>query len=135
MYASTKPIGSTKVATKTRSRDVWEVRRKIRVPTLQQGVGTAAVEKALKDVDGVLRVSVSPARPWVAVDYLVTKTDFQTLERALETAGYPPATGRWARFRSSWYQNLDLTGRDNASAPAPACCSKPPSRVTKSEVR
>ncbi len=124
---------STKAATtEARSRDVWEVRRKIRVPTLQEGMGTAAMDKALAGIDGVVRVSVDPVKPWVAVDYLVTKTDYQTLERALEAAGYPPATGRWARFKSGWYQNLDLTGRENAAAPAPACCNKPPSRVAKS---
>ena len=65
------------------------------------------------------------------MDYLVTKTDYQTLEGALEAAGYPPATGRWARVKSGWYQNLDLTGRDNAAAPTPACCNQPPSQVTK----
>jgi copper chaperone CopZ len=119
-------------ASKPRSRDVWEVRRKIGVPILREGVGATAMEKALAGIDGVLRVSVDPPKPWVVVDYLVTKTDYQALERALEAAGYPPATGRWARFRSGWYQNLDVTGRGNAEAPAPACCNKPPSRITKS---
>jgi copper chaperone CopZ len=85
-----------------------------------------AAERALADVDGVLRVSADLDKSRVIVDYLVTRTDYQSLEGALEAAGVPPATSRWARFKSGWYQNLDLTGRDNASAPAPACCSKPP---------
>jgi hypothetical protein len=63
----------------------------------------------------------------VVVDYLLTRTDYQSLEHALDAAGLTPAAGRWARFKSGWYQNLDLTGRDNAEVPAPACCSKPPS--------
>jgi copper chaperone CopZ len=90
-----------------------------------------ALEKALAGIDGVLRVSVDPAGPWVAVDYLLTKTDYQAIEGALKAAGHPPATGRWARIKSVWYQNLDLTGRDNAAAPSPACCNQPPGRVTK----
>ncbi|MGE5154910.1 MAG: heavy-metal-associated domain-containing protein [Bdellovibrio bacteriovorus] len=119
-------IGSGKAATQTRSRDVWEVRRKIRVPSLREGIDTPPIERALAGVDGVRRVSVDPAKPLITVDYLVTKTDYHAIERALGAAGYPPATGRWARFKSGWYQNLDLTGRDNATAPAPACCNRPP---------
>lgn len=41
----------------------------------------------------------------------MTKTDYQSLEGALESAGVPPAAGRWARFKSGWYQNLDVTGQ------------------------
>ena len=113
-------------ATKNQTDSAWKVRRRIRNPGLRDKTGKAAAERALNDVDGVLRVSVDPEQSRVIVDYLVTKTDYQTLEGALEAAGVPPATSRWARFKSGWYQNLDLTGRDNASAPAAACCSKPP---------
>lgn len=113
-------------ATKNEALSAWEVRRRIRVRGLRDKTGKAAAERALGDVDGVLRVSADPEKSRVIVDYLVTKTDYQSLEGALEAAGVPPATGRWARFKSGWYQNLDLTGRDNGSTPAPACCSKPP---------
>jgi len=113
-------------ATKNQTDSAWKVRRRIRNPGLRDKTGKAAAERALNDVDGVLRVSVDPEKSRVIVDYRVTKTDYQTLEGALEAAGVPPATSRWARFKSGWYQNLDLTGRDNASAPAAACCSKPP---------
>ncbi|MFZ0790463.1 MAG: heavy metal-associated domain-containing protein [Chromatiaceae bacterium] len=111
---------------KPKSRDVWEVRRRIRLPALQDPHDDVAAERALAGIDGVLGVSVDHAKRWVAVDYLVTKTDYQSLERALEAAGLTPATGGWARFRSAWYQNLDLTGRENAAEPTPACCNKPP---------
>jgi copper chaperone CopZ len=104
----------------------WEVRRRIRVPALRDKAGKAAAERALTNVDGVRGVSVVPEKSRVVVDYLVTKTDYQSLEGALEAAGVSPAAGRWARFKSGWYQNLKLTGRDNASAPAASCCSKPP---------
>ena len=81
----------------------WEARRRIRVPGLRDNACKAAVERALTDVDGVLRVSVDPEKSRVVVDYLVTKTDYQSLEGALEAAGVPPAAGRWARFKSGWY--------------------------------
>ena len=111
---------------KSKSRDVWEVRRRIRLPALQHPADDVAAERALAGIDGVLGVSVDHAKRWVAVDYLITKTDYQSLERALEAAGLTPATRGWARLRSAWYQNLDLTGRENAAEPTPACCNKPP---------
>jgi len=112
--------------TKTRTRSTWEVRRKIPVPGLRGEEGRAAAEKVLTEIDGVVQVRVKAHMPVVVVDYLLTRTDYQSLEHALDAAGLTPAAGRWARFKSGWCQNLDLTGRDNASAPAPACCSKPP---------
>jgi hypothetical protein len=81
------------------------------------------VERALADIEGVLRVAADRAKEWAAVDHLVTETDYQSLERALAEVGFPPATGRWARLRSGWYQNLDLTGRENAAASPSACCN------------
>jgi len=86
------------------------------------------VERALADIEGVLQVSADCAKRSLAVAYLLTKTDFQSLEQALEDVGFPPATGRWARFISRWYQNLVLTGRENAAASPGACCNKPPTR-------
>jgi hypothetical protein len=114
-------------AAKTRTRSTWEVRRRIRVPGLRDEAGRVAAEEVLAGIDGVVQVTVKAQKPVVVVDYLLTKTDYPSLERALDAAGLAPVAGRWARFKSGWYQNLDLTGRDNASAPAPACCSRPPS--------
>jgi hypothetical protein len=44
----------------------------------------------------------------------------------LDDVGFAPARGRWAQIRSGWYQNLDLTGRENAATSPSACCNKPP---------
>ena len=82
----------------------------------------------MRDIDDVLQVSVDGTKHTILVRYLVTKTDYQALERALEAAGFPPAAGRWARFMSGWYQSLYLTGRENAGARPSACCNKPPTR-------
>lgn len=114
-------------STKNRTRSSWEVRRRIRVPGLRDEACRPAAEAVLRGIDGVVQVSVDRKKPVVVVDYLLTKTDYQSLEHALGAAGLAPAAGGWARFKSGWYQSLDLTGRDNASAPAPACCNKPPS--------
>jgi len=108
--------------------EAWVVRRCIRVPALAHPADAPLLERTLAEVDGVLRVAADPTQGSVKVDYLVTETDFQALEHALEMVGFPPAAGRWARLRSGWYQNLDLNGRANAAAPSGACCNKPPTR-------
>jgi len=106
-----------------------EVKRKIGLPAAPANADEAAnVERTMRDVDGVLHVSADPARRAILVRYLVTQTDYQSLERALDAAGLPPADSRWARFKSGWYRNLDLTGRENAGARPSVCCNKPPTR-------
>jgi len=107
----------------------WCVKRRIRIPAMGHPADGVTAERALANIDGVLRVSADCAKRSVAVTYLLTKTDFQSLEHALEDVGFPPPTSRWARFRSRWYQNLDLTGRENAAASPSACCNKPPTRM------
>jgi hypothetical protein len=86
------------------------------------------IEHALADTEGVLRATADTGKRWVTVDYLLTETDYRSLERALEDIGFPPERGRWARIRSGWYQNLDLTGRENAAASPGGCCNRPPAR-------
>ncbi|MFQ5482160.1 MAG: heavy metal translocating P-type ATPase [Nitrospinaceae bacterium] len=46
------------------------------------------VEKALQRVDGVLEVEVNLATEKVRLEYLETRTDSRTLQRALQKAGY-----------------------------------------------
>ncbi len=106
----------------------WEVKRKMRIPALGDPGDDSDLEQALACIEGVLRVSADHTKKRVSMTYLVTKTDYQSLERAAEAAGFPPAGNRWGRLKSVWYQNLDLTGRGNANAPASACCNKPPTK-------
>ena len=76
-------------------RSAWEVKRKIRLPTAPANpADVAALERALGDIAGVLQVAADCAKRAVAVRYLITETDYQTLEQALEAAGFPPANGR-----------------------------------------
>ena len=114
---------------KAEPKSAWEVKRKVCLPAAPANAAEAAnLERTLRDIDGVLQVSADPAKRKILVRYLVTETDYQALERALEAAGFPPAESRWARFKSGWYQSLDLTGRENAGARPSACCNKPPTR-------
>lgn len=116
-------------ATATDTDDAWRVRRRLQVPGLRGERDSALLRPLLEDIDGVLGVSVDAARGRVTVDYLLTKTDYGALEDTAAAAGFPPASGRWARVRAAWFQNLDLTGRANARTPEAACCGRPPGRA------
>jgi hypothetical protein len=104
----------------------WTVRRRLRVPRLRSLAEGVAVQRCLAGIDGVLRVSMDAPNGRVVVDYLLTKTNYRALEDALGTAGFLPPQGRWARMKSAWFENLDLTGRVNAATPKAACCNRPP---------
>jgi copper chaperone CopZ len=106
----------------------WTVRRRIRVPGLRNHAEGVAVQRCLAGIDGVPRVSVDAPTDRAVVDYVLTKTDYRSLQRELEAAGFAPAPGRWTRIKSALFQNLDLTGRAKAAIPKAACCNRPPRR-------
>lgn len=106
-------------------RSPWEVRRTLRFDRLEPG-GAAGLKAALLAVPGVLGVVVEDARQRARVRYAVTDTDYRSLQAAAGAAGWTPADGWWERRKAGWYQNLDLTGRENAAAKPAACCNKPP---------
>lgn len=102
----------------------WRVQRCFRLAAAP--ADDHALAQWLREQPGVHQVAVDGAGRRVDIGYLVTSTDYQALERLLDEAGCPPATGWWSRLRSGWYQNLDLNARDNAKQPPSACCNKPP---------
>lgn len=104
----------------------WEVRRKIKIPSISQPKDIETVNEALSQVSGLQAVMVDLSKQRLEVRYEITETDYQSIERVLEAAGFPPAGGWWARRRSNWFQSMDVTGRANAGARPSACCNKPP---------
>ena len=89
-----------------------------------------SVEQALKAVSGVQAVVVDGSNQTATVRYEITETDYRALRVALKDAGFALSDGWWARRRSNWFQNLDLTGRENARVRPSPCCNKPPTKPT-----
>lgn len=108
--------------------DAWKVRRTFLLPSLNRESDAGRVAEVLNGQPGVFDVSVDLPKKRIAVRYLMTQCDYQYLEQRLRNAGFSPKAGWWARFKSNWYQNLDLNARANAAAPPAACCNKPPAR-------
>ena len=103
-----------------------EVRRLIAIPALTGEVDAMMVEQAVNVLPGVANVAADITKHRLMVQYDAAQSDYQAIVQALDSAGFPPSHGWSSRIRGSVYQFLDTNARDNAKAPPPACCNKPP---------
>lgn len=104
----------------------WEVVRRIRLPGLVSAADAEAVRNTLNEVAGIREMAIDLPRQRLLVRYDVNEIDYATLRQVLENAGYPMPGGMLNRLRASLYQYADTNARDNAKAPPPPCCNKPP---------
>ena len=105
---------------------VWEVRRRIKLPALVHADDTRAVERAVSALSGVRKVAMDVDKHQISVRYDARQSTYQAIVEVLENIGFPPLDDWWSRLKGSLYQYSDTNARDNAKAPPPACCNKPP---------
>lgn len=110
------------------SATAWLVRRRFKIPALGEATDMPALTRAIEALPGVHEVRAEVARQRLVVHYAASKTDYRALCAALTRLGYAVAQDRWSALRGAWYQFTDNNVRENAQAPAPACCNKPPRR-------
>jgi hypothetical protein len=111
---------------KLEPRGPWEVVRRFRLPSLTTAADAQAIREVLEDKAGIEGYVLELPNRRLRVRYDVNRIDYKTLLRLLEQAGHPlPPTWR-NRLRASLYQYADDNARDNAKAPPPPCCNKPP---------
>ena len=104
----------------------WKVRRRINIPALVHAADALAVEDAISALSGVRRVATDEEKHQVVVLYDARQTDFESIVEVLENTGFPPLDSWFSRLKGNWIQFTDTNARDNAKAPPPACCNKPP---------
>ena len=104
----------------------WEVTRRIKLPALGHAAAAMAVERALESLIGVRKVRADVEKKQVRVRYDATGSNYQAIVRVLENTGFPPLDNWWSRLKAGWFQYPDTNSRDNAEAPSPPCCNKPP---------
>jgi len=85
-----------------------------------------AVERAVGALSGVRKVATDVDKHRVIVRYDASQSAYQAIVEVLESTGFPPLDSWWSRVKGNWYQFSDTNARDNAKAPPPACCNKPP---------
>ncbi len=102
------------------------VRRRIEIPALASEADARRVEQALDALPGLANAAVDIAKHHLEVEYDAARIDYQAIMKTVESVGFPPSHGWSSRVRGSLYQFLDSNARDNAKAPPPPCCNKPP---------
>ncbi len=64
----------------------------------------------------------------ISIEYDQLQLNYTDLLAMLSAQGISCKKGVSFKIRAGWYEYLDTTARENASAPPPACCNKPPKR-------
>lgn len=104
----------------------WEVRRRIRMPSLTHQADGLAAERAVSELSGVVAVIANVEKHRLDIRYDASRLNYLRIVETLEQTGFPPLVSWWSRMKSNWYRFSDETARENAQAPPPACCNKPP---------
>jgi copper chaperone CopZ len=107
-------------------RGVWDVRRRIAIPSLGATSDVAGIVAALEELEGVKSVDVELEKKRIHVAYDASRIDYHSITSLLSESGFPPLNSWWANMRAKMYQFTDSNARENANAPAPPCCNKPP---------
>jgi len=103
-----------------------EFRRRIRVPALMHEADAITLQAKVGSLPGVRAVVVDLRQRWVMVCYDVTKSDYLAVIGALEDSGFTSEDNWFSRRKKEWYGFTETNAKDNAKAPPPACCNKPP---------
>ncbi len=113
-HASLKPSGP------------WEVRRRIRLPSLSHRADGLAVERAVTELSGVVIAVADVGKHRLEIRYDASRVNYLRIVEKLEQTGFPPLLNWWSRLKGNWYRFSDETARENARTPPSACCNKPP---------
>ncbi len=104
----------------------WHMCRTIRLAALTHPADAMAIERALQQKPGIIRLQTDVKKKRLRIIYDVTVADLATIVDLLEGAGFPPENNWQWRLKYNWYTYLDENAKANAKAPAPPCCNKPP---------
>ena len=104
------------------------VRRKIALSFIGSNEPISRSISLLADNPAISKVDYDSTDKSISIEYdqlLINYTDLLAILSKLDTS-YKKGFG--FKLRTNWYDYLDTTARENASAPPPACCNKPPKR-------
>ena len=106
--------------------DTWTVRRTLRLAGTVSADEVVRLKEPLESLEGLIGFSIEQGSDRLKVIYNVMKMDYQVLDKTLDALGCPLSSGSWSRIKGWFYQFSDTNARDNAKAPPPPCCNKPP---------
>ena len=108
------------------SNDSWNVTRSIPFPNVLNEEHMSTAMQLLKELPGVRSVSPGKGNRCIRTTYDASAVNFNNLVSVLEEAGLRTKSGWWEGMKRKLFQFSDANARDNAYAPPPSCCNKPP---------
>ena len=104
------------------------VRRKFALPFTGSKELKSRNISLIADNPVISKVEFDSTEKSISIEYDQLLTNYTGLLTILSGLGVNYKKGFGFKLRASWYDYLDTTARENASAPPPVCCNKPPKR-------
>lgn len=83
----------------------------------------------LNSVTGVIKTSYDSQDNSILFEYDLLKITYSDIEDIVIEQKMCKSTGFKNMLRTTWFDYLDTTARDNALASPASCCNKPPGRT------
>ena len=104
----------------------YEFCRRIYVPELKSPSDAIKLKANIDSSVGVRAVVTDIDKQQIVVCYDVTKTGYEMVIRTLDECGFSISNNWWSRSKMGWFRFTESNARENAKAPPPTCCNKPP---------
>jgi len=111
---------------KTVVNDQWVVTRKIPVNFQNSELDEKNLNGTFRGLSGLVDINVDRKKSIIFIEYDVTQIQYQTVLDMIVKAGCAIKGSLWFRWKQGWIEFTETNMRDNAKAPPPACCNKPP---------
>lgn len=97
-----------------------------RVFDLLEQDSLASADVCMQAIDAVKTVSTQMNKCAIEIEYDQCRISYSQIHEHLRQQGFALKSGWLDRIKLHWFDYLDTIARENASAPPPACCNKPP---------
>ena len=106
----------------------WVVKRKISVVFKEKACDDIVLERAIASFPGISYISVDTTKCEITIQYNVTRVRYYQIITEIKKAGASIKGGILSKWKQGWIEFTEINMRENAKAPPPACCNKPPKR-------
>ncbi len=101
-------------------------RRKIKLTTPLNNQQCHLLAQLAKTTQGITNFEYSETQHYIHVQYNAYSINFSRILSLLSTHHFSLQKNILFMLQTSWFDYLDTTAKDNANAPTPVCCNKPP---------
>lgn len=106
--------------------DINVVKRHFDIPSLADSQQGDRISRLLENINGVYKVSVNTEKNRLSVWYNILNTGYTALLKLLEDSDISVKQGMLFHIKRNFIEYTEQNMRENAKAPPPLCCNKPP---------